>query len=201
MSGITLYSFSLSGNGHKIRHFLSILGLPYELKLLDPHTQEHKREEFVALNPLGQVPVLVDGDAVICDSNAILVYLAQKYDADNTWYPEEVLLRAEVQKFLSMSAGEVLSGPNLYRGIKVIGKPGDLEQTYDKTICFFVYLDKHLSDRDYLLGAKPSIADIALYTYPKLAVKAGVNLSDFPHIANWFARIESGLSYVDAPEK
>ncbi|KZN55261.1 glutathione binding-like protein [Pseudoalteromonas luteoviolacea] len=62
-------------------------------------------------------------------------------------------------------------------------------------------MDKHLSDRDSLLGAKPSIADIALYTYSKLAVKAGVNLSDFPHIVNWFARIESGLSFVDAPEK
>ncbi|MDK1288182.1 glutathione S-transferase family protein [Pseudoalteromonas umbrosa] len=201
MSGITLYSFSLSGNGHKIRHFLSILGLKYELKLLDPHMKEHKRESFVALNPLGQVPVLVDGDAVICDSNAILVYLAQKYDTNNTWYPEDALLRAEVQKFLSMSAGEVLNGPNLYRGIKVIGKPGDLEQTYDKTISFFVYLDKHLSDRDYLLGAKPSIADIALYTYPKLAVKAGVNLSDFPHIVSWFARIESAPKFVKEPEQ
>jgi glutathione S-transferase len=201
MSGITLYSFSLSGNGHKIKHFLSILGLQYELILLDPHTQAHKSEGFLALNPLGQVPVLVDDDAVICDSHAILVYLAQKYDADNTWYPEDVLLRAEVQKFLSMSAGEVCNGPHLYRDIKVIGKPGDLEQIYDRTINFFVYLEKHLSDRDYLLGVKPSIADIALYTYPKLAVKAGVNLSDFPHIVNWFARIENGLSYVSEPEK
>ncbi|ESP94345.1 MULTISPECIES: glutathione S-transferase family protein [Pseudoalteromonas] len=201
MSGITLYSFSRSGNSHKIRHFLSILGIEYELKLLDPHTQEHKSDHFLALNPLGQVPVLVDGDAVICDSNAILVYLAEKYDEDKTWYPQNALLRAEIQKFLSMSAGEVLNGPNLYRGIKVIGKPGDLEQTYDKTIHFFTYLDKHLNDRNYLLGTKPSIADIALYTYPKLAVKSGINLSDFGNIADWFARIESGLHYVSAPEK
>ncbi|MCF6441402.1 hypothetical protein L1077_18355 [Pseudoalteromonas luteoviolacea] len=87
------------------------------------------------------------------------------------WYSEGVLLRAEIQKFLSMLAGEVLNGPNLYRGIKVIGKPDDLEQTYDKTINFFVYLDKHLGDRDYLLGTKHSRH--CLVYVPKTGCKSG----------------------------
>ncbi|MBQ4811660.1 hypothetical protein A7985_12345 [Pseudoalteromonas luteoviolacea] len=201
MSGITLYSFTLSGNSHKIRHFLSILGLEYESKLLDAHQKEHKSAEFMALNPLGQVPVLIDNDAVICDSNAILVYLAEHYDKTGCWYPAGAKLRAEVQKFLSMSAGEVLNGPNLYRGIKHIGKPGDLELAYDRTINFFTYLNNLLSDRRYVVGDAPTIADIALYTYPKLAAKAGVSLSDFPSISAWFARIESGKHFVVEPEK
>ncbi|KZN29798.1 hypothetical protein N474_16600 [Pseudoalteromonas luteoviolacea CPMOR-2] len=201
MSGIKLYSFKLSGNSHKIRHFLSILGLEYELILLDPHLKEHKSAEFLAINPLGQVPVLIDCDDVYCDSNAILVYLAEKYDMSGQWYPQGAKLRSEVQKFLSLSAGEVLNGPNLYRGIKHIGKPGDLELTYDKTINFFTYLNNHLSEKVYLLGEAPTIADIALYTYPKLAVKAGINLTDFPFIAAWFERIELGQHFVIEPEK
>ncbi|KZN69770.1 glutathione S-transferase family protein [Pseudoalteromonas luteoviolacea] len=201
MSDITLYSFTLSGNSHKIRHFLSILGLDYESKLLDVHQKEHKSTEFMALNPLGQVPVLIDNDVVICDSNAILVYLAEQYDKTGRWYPTGAKLRAEIQKFLSMSAGEVLNGPNLYRGIKHIGKPGDLESTYDRTINFFTYLNNFLSDKRYLAAEEPTIADIALYTYPKLAVKAGVSLSDFPFISAWFERIESGKYFVAEPEK
>ncbi|MCF2857701.1 glutathione S-transferase family protein [Pseudoalteromonas sp. SMS1] len=201
MSGIKLYSFTLSGNSHKIRHFLSILGLEYESKLLDAHHNEHKSAAFLAINPLGQVPVLIDNGDVICDSNAILVYLAEKYDTHNQWYPVDAKSRAEVQKFLSMSAGEVLNGPNLYRGIKHIGKSGDLELTYDKTINFFAYLNAQLGEQAYLIGEVPTIADIALYTYPKLAVKAGINLSDFPYIAAWFARIESGEFFISEPEK
>ncbi|KZW99222.1 hypothetical protein JL49_18540 [Pseudoalteromonas luteoviolacea] len=201
MSGIKLYSFTLSGNSHKIRHFLSILGLEYESNLLDVHHKEHKSAAFLAINPLGQVPVLIDNGDVICDSNAILVYLAEKYDISGQWYPVGARSRAEVHKFLSMSAGEVLNGPNLYRGIKHIGKSGDLELAYDKTINFFAYLNSQLSEQAYLIGETPTIADIALYTYPKLAVKAGVSLSDFPYIAAWFARIESGEYFVTEPEK
>jgi glutathione S-transferase len=79
-SKIRLHGFFLSGHTHRAELFLSLLGLPYERIEVDLAKGAHKKPDFLALNPFGQVPVLEDGDAVVSDSNAILVYLALRYD-------------------------------------------------------------------------------------------------------------------------
>lgn len=85
---IRLYEFALSGNCHKVRLMLSLLGLPYESVLVSGANREHKSAAFLAMNPLGQVPVLTDGDLVVRDSQAILVYLASRYGGP-TWWPQD----------------------------------------------------------------------------------------------------------------
>lgn len=76
---IKLYNFPLSGHAHRVELMLSLLELPTELLFVDLANGAHKRPEFLAINPFGQVPVIDDGGTVISDSNAILVYLAKKY--------------------------------------------------------------------------------------------------------------------------
>ncbi len=78
-----LYHFELSGNCHKVRLMLSLLGVEYEQILLDFATKEHKSPKYMKLNPFGQLPILVDGDIVVRDSHAILIYLAQRYGNEN----------------------------------------------------------------------------------------------------------------------
>lgn len=85
-----LYDFELSGNCYKIRMLLNILGVEYEREQIDFYPgNEHKSEAFLRINPLGQLPVLDDGEFRIRDAQAILTYLAQKYDKLGQWYPVE----------------------------------------------------------------------------------------------------------------
>ncbi|HEY9193188.1 MAG TPA: glutathione S-transferase N-terminal domain-containing protein, partial [Methyloversatilis sp.] len=78
-SSIVLHGFRLSGHSHRAELFLSLLGLPFEFRQVDLAAGAHKQPEFLAKNPFGQVPVIEDGEVVVADSTAILVYLASRY--------------------------------------------------------------------------------------------------------------------------
>ena len=107
---IKLYNFPKSGHAHRIELMLSLLALPTELVFVDLAAGAHKQPEFLALNPFGQVPVIDDNGTVIADSNAILVYLAKKYD-NGAWLPEDPVAAAAVQRWLSV-------GNRIRRGIQ-----------------------------------------------------------------------------------
>jgi glutathione S-transferase len=79
---IKLYGHELSGNSYKVKLLLSLLALDYEWIKVDLMVGAHKQPEFLALNPFGQLPVLVDGNTVLSDAQAILVYLARQYGGD-----------------------------------------------------------------------------------------------------------------------
>ncbi|NMG08676.1 glutathione S-transferase [Brasilonema sp. UFV-L1] len=103
------YDVELSGNCHKVRLMLSVLGLEYELVPVVLKGGEQKTEEFLKLNPLGQVPVLRDGDVVIRDAQAILVYLARRYGGED-WLPTEAESMSQVVQWLSTAANEIQHG-------------------------------------------------------------------------------------------
>lgn len=119
--GIRIYSFPLSGHAHRVELFVSIANIKHEIVYVDLPSGEHKKEPFLTLNPLGQVPVIEDNDIVISDSNAILVYLARRYAPD--FLPSDPMLEAEVQKFLTLAAGEIAFGPAAARLITVFDAP------------------------------------------------------------------------------
>jgi hypothetical protein len=123
---LTLYDYPRSGHAHRIRLFLSIIGEPYESVNVDMQKGEHKDPEYRKLSPLGQVPTLVDGDFVMTDSTAALVYLAIKH-GDERWLPRDAEGAARVQRWLSTASGEVYRGPVLARAGRAFGRPVDLE--------------------------------------------------------------------------
>ena len=90
---IKLYDFELSGNCYKVRLLMSLLGLEHELVPVNLLAGEHKSPKFLQLNLLGEVPVLTDGDLVLADSQAILVYLAKKY-GNEAWLPNTNFLKS-----------------------------------------------------------------------------------------------------------
>jgi glutathione S-transferase len=191
---IRLYRHPLSGHSHRVELFLSLLELPKEL--IDVDLSRPRDPEFLAKNPFGQVPVIEDGEVTIADSNAILVYLASRYDAERRYLPADPLGLAQVQRWLSVAAGQLAAGPAAARLVKVFGAPLDHERARGIADKLFGVLERALSARKYLVGSSASIADIALYTYAAHAPEGGVSLDPYPNLGAWLARVESLPGFV-----
>jgi glutathione S-transferase len=196
MNDIVLYRFPFSGHAHRVELFLSLLKLPVRLVDVDLRGGAQKHPDFLRKNPFGQVPVLEDGDVTLADSNAILVYLASRYDKSGTWYPREAVAAARVQQWLSVAAGQLAAGPATARGIKLFGFP--LDYTRAATIAgqLFAVLDQTLAELAFLTGATPTIADLAMYTYTAHAAEGGLSLESYGNIRAWLARVEALPGFV-----
>jgi glutathione S-transferase len=194
-----LYSFPLSGHSHRARLFLSLIGVQAEIIDLDLKARDHKSAAFLALNPLGQVPVLVDGDLVVADSNAILVYLARSRGLAD-WLPEDPAGAAAVQRWLSIAAGPLAAGPAAARLINLFGASLPVEETLAKAHAILKVIDQALLGRAFLVAEHPTLADVAIYTYVALAPEGGVSLAAYADIRAWLDRMEALPGFV-APQR
>lgn len=176
----------------------ALLGLEFESQYVDLVGGEHKTDEFLNINMLGQVPVLDDNGIIISDSTAIIVYLAKKY-GDETWMPNDPIGAAEVQKFLSIASGEVFRGPCCARLYTVFGFPFDLETSKSVAHNLFKALDKYLIGRNWLVSDHRTIADVACYTYIAHAPEGDVDLMPYPNIRKWLGNIEALEGFVAMP--
>lgn len=198
MNPIKLYHFPLSGHAHRVQLMLSLLDLPVEVIFVDLAKGAHKQADFLAINAFGQVPVIDDDGVVLADSNAILVYLAQKY-GEGRWLPTDPVGAAQVQRWLSVAAGQIHAGPATARLITVFGAPYNAEEVIARSHNLLKIIDQHLSDRTYLAGDTPTIADVAGYSYIAHAPEGNVSLDDYPHVRAWLARIEALPGFVGMP--
>lgn len=198
MNPIKLYHFPLSGHAHRVQLMLSLLDLPVEVIFVDLAKGAHKQADFLALNAFGQVPVIDDDGVVLADSNAILVYLAQKY-GKGRWLPTDPVGAAQVQRWLSVAAGQIHAGPATARLITVFGAPYNAEDVIARSHNLLKIIDQHLSASAYLAGDTPTIADVAGYSYIAHAPEGNVSLEDYPHVRAWLARIEALPGFVSMP--
>lgn len=196
MSTIKLYRHALSGHSHRVELFLSILNVDAELVDVDLLSGAHKQPEFLTMNRFGQVPVLEDGDTIVSDSNAILVYLASRYDASGSWLPIDPAVAADVQRYLGVAAGPVANGPASARLVTVFGAGLDHQRAIDTAHSVLATLDAHLEGRDWLVGTRPTIADLANYAYIAHAPEGGVDLAGYGNVRAWLRRIESLPGFV-----
>lgn len=194
---IRIHSFPLSGHAHRVRLFAGLAGIAHEVIDVDLAGGAHKKEPFLSLNPVGQVPVIEDGDVVISDSNAILVYLARKYAP--AYLPTDPVKEAEVQKFLTLAAGELAFGPAAARLINVFQAPLDPE--FCKTVAARVLgkLDAHMAGREFLVGDAPTIADVAIYSYTAHAPEGDVSLDPYPNVRRLLANVEALPGFEPMP--
>ncbi|MEM8798426.1 MAG: glutathione S-transferase [Pseudomonadota bacterium] len=195
---IRLHGFKKSGHSHRVELFLNLAKIDYEFVAVDLGSGEHKREPFLSLNPFGQVPVIEDGDLAVSDSNAILVYLAKAYAS--AFLPDDPKSAAEVQKFLTLAAGEIAFGPAAARLITVFGAPLDPARTQQVADKVFAKLEAHLEGRGFLVGDAPTIADVAIYSYTAHAPEGNVSLEPYPNIRALLKRIEALDGFVPMPE-
>ncbi|MFC4278004.1 glutathione S-transferase family protein [Achromobacter aloeverae] len=193
-----LYRHPLSGHCHRVDLFLSLLGLPCARVDVDLASRAHKQPEFLKLNPFGQVPVLIDDDTVIPDSNAILVYLAKKHGRTD-WLSETPKEAAAVQRWLSVAAGDIAFGPATARLVTVFGARVDAEVAIARAHVVLKRMDDALAEGAWIAGSRPTIADVALYSYTARAPEGYVDLKDYPNVRGWLARMEALPGFVEFP--
>ncbi|MHC8384566.1 glutathione S-transferase family protein [Pseudomonas sp. LB3P14] len=198
MQAIKLYNFPRSGHAHRVELMLSLLQLPTELIFVDLVKGAHKQPDFLALNAFGQVPVIDDQGVVLADSNAILVYLAQKY-GNGRWLPADPVGAAKVQRWLSIAAGPIAFGPARARLITVFGAAYNAEEVIAYSHTVLKVIDQELAATPYLAGAEPTIADVSAYSYIAHAPEGNVSLEDYANIRAWLARIEALPGFVGMP--
>ena len=192
---IRLYRHPLSGHAHRAELMLSLLGLPIERVDVDFATGEHKSPQFLTRNAFGQLPVIEDDGFVLADSNAILVYLALTHDPARRWLPVDARLQAQVQRWLSVAAGQLAHGPAAARVSAVFGRPPNPQHATVARQLFDV-MEGHLAERDWLAADHPTIADVALYTYTAHAPEGGIALAPWPRLRAWIERVEALPGFV-----
>jgi len=155
-----------------------------------------KQPEFLAKNVFGQVPVIEDGDVTIADSNAILVYLGERYDEAGRFWPRTAQGKAAVQRWFSVAAGQLAAGPGAARLVRILGAKLDYERAVGVAKQLFQTLEAELSARDYLVGSTPTLADIAIYAYVARAPEGDISLEPYPRLRAWLGRIEALPGFV-----
>ena len=121
-----------------------------------------------------------------------MVYLALTHDTQGTWLPREPGPAAEVQSWLSISSRELWAGPSSARLVKLFGAKIDHERAVSTANAVLGSLfEPHLREQAWLVGSAPTIADIACYSYLRVAPEGGVSLKPYPSVRSWLERLEA----------
>lgn len=193
----TLYDHPLSGNCHKIRLFLSMLGIDHESVFIDVPGGANREPAFTAINPLQQIPVLRDGDYTVQDSQAILVYLARRYRPG--WAGNDAFEAGAIMQWLSFAANEIGNSLQPARVFYLLGEKIDIELAQRRGMRVLSLLDAHLARQEWLACTRPTIADIACFPYVGLCREGRLPLDDFGNVLAWIGRITGLPGYVAMP--
>ena len=202
----TLYNYVLSGNCYKIRLMASLLNASYDTISVDFHPgQEHKTESLLQLNPAGTLPVLTTADGTIfTETQAMLIWLAQQYDADNSWWPSNNREQtAHTMQWLGF-ASRLTATVGELRLHSMLNKPIDVAQVKAGCSLVFRELENHLCEQrirgqQWLTGEHATIADIACFAYTALSPDAGIEHDDYPAIRSWLYAIRCLPGFITMP--
>ncbi|MDP9003087.1 MAG: glutathione S-transferase family protein [Myxococcota bacterium] len=189
-----LHDFAFSPNCRKVRALAYELRIELEFIPVDLSKGAQRSPAFLAINPNGRVPVLVDGDLVLWESTAILRYLAGK--AGSALVPAAPYAQAEVDRWLSWQLahlGPAMSKVVFERIVKKVAGQGAPDETAiaagtAEFAKLTAILDNALVGREYLAGAL-SIADFALASHFSLAETGGLDLGPYAHVNAWLSRV------------
>ncbi len=195
---LRLYDYLPSGNGYKVRLLLRRLGLPYELVELDVMKGETRTPEFLALNPNGRIPALrLEDGPVLAESNAILFYLAE----GTPFLPSSRLGRAQALQWMffeQYSHEPFIAVARFIRHLLPPGHPreAELPRLLERGNAALAVMEGQLASRSFLVGESCSIADLALYAYTHVADEGGFDLSPYPAVRAWLARVAAEPGHV-----
>jgi glutathione S-transferase len=185
-----LYMTESSGNAYKVRLLLGLLDVPYEKVILDFPNKAHKKPDYLAKSPRGQVPALEDEGRVFWDSSACLVYVARKFGGEK-WLPSAPGDMAEVIEWVALAGNEIQFGLQYGRNIARGARKGSLEDAQAIGRIALDALEGRLKQHDWLALGRPTIADLACYPYTALAGEAKLPLDGYPGIRAWMQRLEA----------
>ena len=183
---ILLYATPLSGNAHKVRMALALLGLPWTEQPTDAAARGS--DAFAAIIPMRQIPVYAEGALCLRDSQAILAYLAARH-RPGEWDGEGAEERGAIALWLSHAANEIANGPAALRLARRFGAAIAEDQAQAVTARFLPVIEAHLAQHRWLVGDRMTIAALAASPYLALAGEADIDLADWPAIGEWTRRI------------
>ncbi|BCI65750.1 MULTISPECIES: glutathione S-transferase family protein [Acetobacter] len=193
-----LYDLDVSGNCYKIRLFAALTNTKLDLVPVNLAAGQNRDPDFRKLNPFGEIPVLVDGDFILRDSQAILIYLAGRL-TDRSWWPEDAISQATITQWLSVASSEIRNGPNAARLIRKFGYPLDMGTAMRWTDGLLPVLNTHVETQDWFALCRPTIADCALFPYLALAPEGGIDLTPYPALTRWLDRVRHLPGFVSMP--
>jgi glutathione S-transferase len=191
-----LYYNPLSPNVRRVRLTAAVLGLALEEKKLDFAKGEHKSPEYLALNPNGAVPTLVDGDFVLTESRAIMQYLASK-KPESGLLPRDEAGRADVARWQFWDASHfspqmgTLAFEKLIKGMMGLGEPdaGKVQEALGNFRRFAAVLNKRLEGKSFIVGSSLTIADLTIASSLMYAKQVEAPLAEFPNVQALFSRV------------
>ena len=197
-----VYGDLLSGNCYKIKLLMELLGIEHQWIAVDILAGDTKTAAFTEMNPNGKIPLLqLDDGRTLSESNAILNFLAE----GSAWLPGDNFTRAKVlqwQFFEQYSHEPYIAVARFIN--KYLGLPEERRAEYHakqqgghKALAV---MEQQLTDSHFLVGDTPTIADISLYAYTHVADEGGFDLTDYPHIQAWCARIAALSNYLAMPQ-
>ena len=194
----TLFDYGPSANCLKVRILLRQLGLDHERVTVDIFAGESQRPEYLRLNPAGRTPaLLLDDGRAIAESDAILLYLAE----GTRYLPDEPVARAHVHQWMFFEQNLLEPNVGTARFWRLTGRdaprPEAFEQRREAGEAALATLDRYLAGRDFLVDGSYSVADIALYAYTHVAHEAGIDMTAYPAIGPWLARVEATEGFVN----
>lgn len=198
MSKITLYGASSSGNCLKTRWIADLMGIDYDWREMDVFAGDTRTEDFLALNPAGQVPCMVREDGrVLAQSNAIMLYLAE----GSALIPDDAFDRAKMMEWMFWEqyshepAIAVRRAQLKYMNIPEAEIDPMLMQKGRRALGV---MELRLMARDFIVGEHFTLADVALVAYTRVAHEGGFDLADFPAVRSWVHRVERELGLEPA---
>jgi glutathione S-transferase len=195
-----LYDYAASCNCYKVRLLLAHLGRPYERVPVDIFAGETLTDEYARINPMRTTPVLETEDGYLPESNAILVYLA----SGTPYLPDDPWERAQVIRWLIYEQTDVVFMIGGLRFRLLVGRwtrdHPEAMRRREGALEVLQLLDDHLANPDFLVGDRYTIADMAVYGYSHRAEEAELDLAPYPHVRDWFERIESQPRFMEDVE-
>ena len=219
---LKLYDRTRSGNCYRARLMLGLLGVSYERipvntggaasaftgthdtpardHAVQAHDDPSKRGEnvqpwFLEKNPRGHTPVLEVNGRCIWDSIAIIVYLARRFGGES-WLPLDAEHMAEVTSWMILSQNELLYGLARARGVRQLGRRGDLAEYQSLGRAGLRVMEQRLANHDWLALDHVTIADVACYPYVAQSADSGIDIAGYPAIGRWLRRIENLPGYL-----
>lgn len=204
MADLTLYDYELDEQCYKVRLFLGVLGCLCVKVPVDVHPGgEQRSARYLKLNPLGTLPILSDAGLVLSGAEAILAFLALKYDTGRVWLPDDPAMFGRAMQWLAF-AGSDLRAASVARWHAILEAEADAEKVCRDSRRAFRQMDDHMTklefdDAQWFVGNTATIADIALFPAIALSRDFGIDHDEYPALRRWMGRVRTIPGFTTMP--
>lgn len=199
-----LYGHPFSGSTRRVQMLCEECGIPYRYEMVDLMKGAQHAPDFLALNPNGVVPVIVDDGFVLWESQAIMRYLANKHGAE-TWYPTEPKARARIDAWLDWNHTRLgVEVEKIAINTLILGDKGDqqkIEEGKTRLEKVLPVLEGGLSAQPYVCGSQPTLADLAAAPNFAYLEMCQYDMGTYPAISAWYDSMKSRNSFAATAPK